>query len=70
MKILHLSKLIIDINIIVAIEEDLDMSDGRKTTVIHHNLPNTEMPFQLYSDNLDYEKDKVKLITALVDNRE
>lgn len=70
MKILRLSKLTIDLNIIVAVEEDLEMADGRKTTVIYHNIPNSGTPFQLYSDNPDYAKDKAKLMTALVDNRE
>jgi hypothetical protein len=70
MKLLQLSRLTIDLNIIVAVEEDKDMVDGRKTTLIYHNLPNTGMPFQLYSDNPNYEKDKAKLMTALVNNRE
>lgn len=67
MKILRLSKLTIDLKIIVAVEEDLMMGDGRLTTVIHHT---NGLPFQLYSDNPNYKNDKAKLMTALVDNQE
>lgn len=67
MKILKLSKLMIDLNVIAAVE-DLVMGDGRLTTVIHQNTG--AGAFQLYSDNPKYEEDKAKLMTALVDNRE
>lgn len=68
MKMLQLSKLTIDQDKILAVEEDLEMADGHKTTVIHINIPNVA-PFQLYSSSPSYERDKAKLIAAIVNHQ-
>lgn len=64
MKFLYLSRLTIKFHAIVAVEWDLLMVDGCKTTVIHHNIPGLPV-FQLYSGDSKYEEDKVQLISAL-----
>lgn len=61
MKLLHLSKIKIDVQKIAAIEPDLLMADGRRTTVIY--IPGLSV-FQLYSDDPNYEEDKAKLLAA------
>lgn len=64
MKFLYLSQLTIKVHTIVAVEWDLPMADGCKTTVVHHNISGLPA-FQLYSDDSKYEEDKVQLISAL-----
>ena len=66
MKFLELSRLTIEFQTIFAVEWDLSMHDGRKTTVIYSNLPGVS-PFQIYSDNPKYEDDKALLMTALAE---
>lgn len=64
MKFLYLSRLTIKFHAIVAVEWDLSMADGCKTTVIHHNISGLPA-FQLYSDDSKYEEDKARLMSAL-----
>lgn len=64
MKFLQLSRLTIEFQTIVAVQWDLSLPDGRKTTVIYHNIPGVS-PFQLYSDKPKYDEDKCLLMTAL-----
>lgn len=66
MKFFHLSRLSIIPQTIVAVQWHLSLPDGRKTTVIYHNIPGVS-PFQLYSDKPKYEEDILDLMNALAD---